>query len=84
MEKKTKYVPIKPPTSVKGAIMINCTSNASATDDPNNSDGRKTNRGSSIRKKITNLQKARMIESCERAAENLTVAEWVRRNNVGR
>ena len=50
----------------------------------NMTDGRKFNRGSSISKQNTNLRKNHVIETHERAAGDVIVAEWVRKNNVGR
>ena len=80
-DKKDNHVHMKPLTSVKGATMMTSTS---TVDNNNETDIRKSNRRSSIRKKHANLQKARMIEKCERAARDITVAEWVHKNNVGR
>lgn len=84
LEKKAKHVPKKHPTSAKGAIMINRTSSTSASQSQKEGDGRKSNRGSTVRKQYTNLQKARIIELFERTSENMTVAEWVHENKVGR
>ena len=61
-----------------------CSSSKSTAVNINELDGRKSNRGVSIRKKHTNLQKAHMIEKNKRASRNTTVAEWVRKNNIGR
>ena len=61
--------------------MINSTSTAERNNEKNE---RKSNRVSTIRKKHANLQKARMIETRERTAGDMTVAEWVHKNNVDR
>ena len=50
----------------------------------NTSDGQRSNRGSSTRKKHSNLEKAHMIENHENACGDLTLEEWVRQMNVDR
>ena len=48
------------------------------------SDSRKSNYGSSIRKKHSNLEKVRMIEKHENNCRDLVMAEWVRQMNADR
>ena len=87
MEKAPKNAHAKPPALVKGAVLINSAGGTSSIANINKgADGRKTNRGSSLRKKYTNLEKARIIELHEHAASTrvIAVAEWVRENRVGR
>ena len=72
-------------TRVGGVNLMSTTSCSSvASESANKLDGRKINRGSVIRKKHSDLEKAHIVENHENACRNLTVAEWVRQMNVGR
>ena len=70
---------------VKGATLMSATScYAAPSESANTPDDRKSDRGSSIHKKYSNLEKACVIEKHENAYGNLTVSEWVCQMNAGR